>query len=60
MKRRERMYLVHRWKISIQSLQTSGYTDTFTWINSGADIVKMFNNGDSEDIINYIRLISPQ
>ena len=60
MKRTERMSLVHRWKMSIQSLQTRGYTDAFTWINSGADIVEMYNNGDSEDIIHYIRLISPQ
>ena len=60
MSRRDRMSLENRWKLKVQELKRRGYHDTFSWINAGSDIVRMYNVGQQTDKIHYVRLISPQ
>ena len=51
------MSLVRRWKVSAQILQKRGYNDAFYLINSGADVVEIYNNGYSTDTIRYVWLM---
>ena len=59
MSKRDRMSLEGRWKWKVQELQHRGYNDSFSWINAGSDIVRMYNVGQQTDQIHYVRLISP-
>ena len=58
MSKRDRISLEGRWKSKVQELQRRGYNDSFSWINAGLDIVRMYNVGQDNNKIHYVRLIT--
>ena len=56
----ERMSLERDWKLLVDEMIRFGQNNTFSWINAGARIVNVYNQGNREEHIRFVCCITPE
>jgi hypothetical protein len=55
----ERMSLEQDWKLIVEEMIHFGQNNTFSWINAGARIVNVYNQGKRDEHIHFVCCITP-